>query len=212
MQTVGERIKLVRNFRKLNQLDFAESIGISQTHVSKIENGTENPSKTLLMFISHRYNIDYEWLKNGVGEMYPTYDNETEGCLTAIKNFSYELEVLVKHLGQHDSRTVMYCLNNFRIAMLGPLLTYCVENDIDLQNSFSSKNNAYNFYSTYLDTLEDFSNDFRYITSSVSKLLLDKDDITFKDFNKDNELYKNKISKSINNMMIENYENKQKNS
>lgn len=45
---LGERVKFVRKSNKLNQADFAKRLGISQTHVSKIEKNVENPSETLL--------------------------------------------------------------------------------------------------------------------------------------------------------------------
>ena len=53
--TLGERVKVVRKNNNLNQTLFAESIGISQTHVSKIEKDIENPSETPIRFISYMY-------------------------------------------------------------------------------------------------------------------------------------------------------------
>lgn len=66
--TLGERIKLVRKNNKLNQADFASLLGISQTHVSKIEKDVENPSETLLLLISFLFAINIDWLKNEQGE------------------------------------------------------------------------------------------------------------------------------------------------
>ena len=66
--TLGERIKFVRKANKLNQTEFAEQLGISQTHVSKIEKNIENPSETLLLLISYLFATNIDWLKNGQGE------------------------------------------------------------------------------------------------------------------------------------------------
>ena len=66
---LGERVKFVRKSNKLNQADFAKRLGISQTHVSKIEKNVENPSETLLKLISIEFGISEEWLKTGAGEM-----------------------------------------------------------------------------------------------------------------------------------------------
>ena len=68
MNTLGERIKQVRTMRKRTQVQFAKELGISQTHVSKIEKGVEHPSEMLLLFIAQKYNINAEWIKNGIGK------------------------------------------------------------------------------------------------------------------------------------------------
>lgn len=65
---LGERIKFVRKNNKLNQTDFASLLGISQTHVSKIEKDVENPSETLLLLISFLFAVNIDWLKNGQGK------------------------------------------------------------------------------------------------------------------------------------------------
>lgn len=66
--TFGERLKAIRKEHKMTQQTFAAEFGISQTHVSKLEKEVESPSDTLLKFISYRFAINYEWLKNGTGE------------------------------------------------------------------------------------------------------------------------------------------------
>lgn len=65
--TIGERLKIVRKSNNLNQNDFSKKLGISQTHVSKIENNVENPSNTLLRLIALEFNVPIEWLEKGEG-------------------------------------------------------------------------------------------------------------------------------------------------
>lgn len=65
--TLGERIKFVRKNNKLSQVDFAKTLGISQTHVSKIEKDIEHPSETLLRFTSYMFAVNIDWLKTGEG-------------------------------------------------------------------------------------------------------------------------------------------------
>lgn len=67
MNDIAERVKFVRKSKNLTQKVFGERLGISQTHISKIEKGIENPSETLLRFISYMYSVDYKWLKTGAG-------------------------------------------------------------------------------------------------------------------------------------------------
>lgn len=66
-KTLGERLKYVRKTNKLSQVDFAKPLGISQTHVSKIEKDVERPSETLLILISYLFGINITWLKEGTG-------------------------------------------------------------------------------------------------------------------------------------------------
>lgn len=92
--TLGERVKFVRKNNELNQADFAKRLGISQTHVSKIEKNVENPSETLLKLISIEFGISEEWLKTGTGEMV------IDECLPLILDKSF-LNVKVKELKEN---------------------------------------------------------------------------------------------------------------
>lgn len=42
--TIGERIALFRKKVKIRQDTFAKSVGVSQSHISKIENNQDEPS------------------------------------------------------------------------------------------------------------------------------------------------------------------------
>lgn len=89
--TLGDRINFVRKDNKMNQSEFAKTLGISQAHVSKIEKNIEKPSETLLLFISHLFQVNIEWLKNEEGERYKYYgwdlsDDGLESKYTSFKN------------------------------------------------------------------------------------------------------------------------------
>lgn len=60
--TLGEKIKAIRKQNKLTQIQFAKSLGVSQTHISKIEQGADTPSNELLYRIGNRYNIHFKEL------------------------------------------------------------------------------------------------------------------------------------------------------
>lgn len=70
MDTIGKRILQVRKNLKLTQSEFAAQFGLSHSHISNIENERLMPTETLLLFIVEKYNINYEWLKSGIGYMY----------------------------------------------------------------------------------------------------------------------------------------------
>ncbi len=64
-EMVGKRVREVREAEGFNQTKFAETLGVSQTHISAIEKGRENPSDTLLMLIGCKYGVTYTWLRWG---------------------------------------------------------------------------------------------------------------------------------------------------
>ena len=83
MSTVNERFKTIRKDLGFNQQQFASELGISQTHISGIENGRDNPSMSLLKLLCAKFSISEEWLIDGVGTPLPTWDITTdEGALS----------------------------------------------------------------------------------------------------------------------------------
>lgn len=68
MDTLGQRIKEIRNEQLLTQQQFAESISVSRPFISRVEAGKEKPSDSLLKLISATYNVKFDWLKTGSGD------------------------------------------------------------------------------------------------------------------------------------------------
>ena len=70
------RIKEVRNDRKLSQADFGKELSISRSAVCKIESGENAPSEQTLQLICNRYSVNMEWLKTGNGEKYESVSSK----------------------------------------------------------------------------------------------------------------------------------------
>lgn len=70
MGSIGERIKKIRVDANLNQEQFAKKISVSRSFISRVENGKETPSDTLVKLISSLFDRNYEWVKDGVGKEY----------------------------------------------------------------------------------------------------------------------------------------------
>lgn len=64
-KSIGEKIKEIRKRNNMTQQQFAESIGISRPHLSKIESNKENASDSVLKLISELYNVPYKQLSKG---------------------------------------------------------------------------------------------------------------------------------------------------
>ncbi|MDR2024738.1 MAG: helix-turn-helix domain-containing protein [Hungatella sp.] len=67
MNSLGERIKEIRNDNGLTQQNFANQISVSRPFISRIEANKEVPSESLLKLICATFNVNILWLKNGLG-------------------------------------------------------------------------------------------------------------------------------------------------
>lgn len=111
--TVNERIKYFRkNVLKLNQTDFAQSIGMKQRGASGMEQNGATVTDRAIKSICMAFNLNEDWLRNGTEPMYiqaPTFSLDkfikdhggTDLELEAMKAY-FELDpdirkMLVKH-------------------------------------------------------------------------------------------------------------------
>lgn len=76
MESLGERIKQIRLLHNLSQENFGKRLGLSHSHISKIENSKENPSDTLMRLIVHEFQVNHGWLQYGNGSMSSTLPPE----------------------------------------------------------------------------------------------------------------------------------------
>lgn len=80
-----QRIKNIRKSLKLNQKEFANSLGLTQGGYSDIERGKNNISGKTKLSLKNVYSVNLHWLETGHGEMYAldieeeTYENEIVG-------------------------------------------------------------------------------------------------------------------------------------
>ena len=112
MTTINARIKKVRKEAGLNQKEFSESLGVTQSGVSYMEQDGRNVSDMTIKGICNRFNVNEDWLRDGKDPMYitePTFSLDkfvkdhggTELELEAMKAY-FELDpdirkMLVKH-------------------------------------------------------------------------------------------------------------------
>ncbi|SPE30166.1 Putative prophage repressor (fragment) [Candidatus Sulfotelmatomonas gaucii] len=66
-KAVGRRIRELRGF-EVKQAEFAEMIGIGQSHISAIERGVKEPGALVLYRIGKLYGKTVEWLLTGNDE------------------------------------------------------------------------------------------------------------------------------------------------
>ena len=67
--SVGERLQKARKALHITQVEFGESLGITQSAISTVESGKVKLTDRLAQSIQNNYNINVEWLRTGEGEM-----------------------------------------------------------------------------------------------------------------------------------------------
>ncbi|NHC43217.1 helix-turn-helix transcriptional regulator [Bacillus sp. MM2020_1] len=80
--TLGQRIKNIRKRNKLNQVEFAKIIGVSQGTLSELEQDKYNPSIETIFSIYKDFKVDLEWLlisSNEDNNSKDTYVSKAEG-------------------------------------------------------------------------------------------------------------------------------------
>ena len=66
-KAVGRRIRELRDF-DLKQAEFAETIGVGQSHISAVERGIKEPGALVLYRIAKYYGKTVDWLLTGVDQ------------------------------------------------------------------------------------------------------------------------------------------------
>lgn len=119
---ISQRIKELRNTLELTQKNFADKLGITNAHISKIEKGKTSPSDALIKLISKEYDVNENWLKFGIGDMFkemePSNEEIFENLMVAsTKNLSKSLRS-----------------DNEKIRMLSSELNLIFTEIIDIEN------------------------------------------------------------------------------
>ena len=75
METINERVSILRKQLGKNQKDFAETLAIKQAALSMIENGQRDLSEKNIKLICASYKVNYNWLVKGIGNMFQSDDD-----------------------------------------------------------------------------------------------------------------------------------------
>lgn len=71
MDSLSDRIALVVRESGLTTTAFAKKINLSQTSISKLMNGKQNPSDRTIIDIAATFGVNEDWLRTGEGPMRP---------------------------------------------------------------------------------------------------------------------------------------------
>ena len=68
--TQGERIRKIRKALGLTLEKFGVNLGVKKNAISQLENGINNLTDQMAKLICREYNVNYDYLINGTGEMF----------------------------------------------------------------------------------------------------------------------------------------------
>ena len=64
-ETIGQRIKELREARGLSQEKFGKRVGVTQQYVGALESGKRNPGPALVFMIGKKFSTSEAWLREG---------------------------------------------------------------------------------------------------------------------------------------------------
>ena len=73
-----DRIKEVRKYFSLTQIDFGQRIGVKGNTVTGYETGLRTPSDAVILSICREFNVNEEWLRDGTGNIFVELTKDQE--------------------------------------------------------------------------------------------------------------------------------------
>ncbi len=78
---MNERVKELRKALGLSGEKFGERLGVGKTAISRIENGSNGITDQMFKSICREFNVNEDWLRNDIGPMFKTPDDEFAECV-----------------------------------------------------------------------------------------------------------------------------------
>ena len=83
-ELMGKRVSTLRKMLKLTQTEFAKALSIGQQALSMIENGQRDLSEKNIKLICFSYKVSYDWLVNGIGDMFQDDDSDAQAIVDSV--------------------------------------------------------------------------------------------------------------------------------
>lgn len=124
MANIGVRIRKIRRELDLTQQEFADRIGSKRNTIAKYETGTNDPSTAVISLICREFNVNEEWLRDGIGEPFREAAN---GIETLLKNMQVNADDPFYRLMLEIGRTYQQLSENSR-KVLQEFVNGCIRN------------------------------------------------------------------------------------
>lgn len=94
--TQGERVKEIRKSLDLTLEKFGEKLGVTKTTISRIEKGINNLTEQMTISICREYNVNYDYLIRGEGDMFDDLPQTVIDELCAQYNLSDSEKAIIE--------------------------------------------------------------------------------------------------------------------
>lgn len=82
--TENERVKQLRKSLDLTLEKFGDRLGVTKVAISNIENGKRAVTEQMSKAICREFNVNEDWLRNGVGDMFKQRDGSFSEMLSEL--------------------------------------------------------------------------------------------------------------------------------
>lgn len=123
--TQGERVREIRKCLGLTLERFGEKLGVKKAAMSCIENGVNGLTDQMAKAICREYNVSYDYLINGDGEMFDSLPQTILDELCAqydLSDFDRMLVEMYVNLPQDLRKQAEDCITKFLEQKKGPEL------------------------------------------------------------------------------------------
>lgn len=103
---IGERIKQIRNSLdgKVTQTDFGKRLGVAREVITSYEIGRVIPPEPTIRLIATTFNVNYQWLKDGIGPMYLPPESDIDLILEVMGSENEFAKRMFKSFAKLDDR------------------------------------------------------------------------------------------------------------
>lgn len=106
--TQGERVKKARKSLNLTLEKFGEKLGVKKNAISQIENGRNSLTDQMCKSICREFNVNYNWLVSGEGDMFNQTDETISDSIDRIMAGENEFHKnLFKTLANLDEKELL---------------------------------------------------------------------------------------------------------
>ena len=116
--TQGERVRAIRKELGLTLDKFGVKVGVKKQTVSRIENGINNITDQMALSICREYNVNYDYLMNGEGEMFDDLPETVLDELCVQYGLNTVDKALIKMYAEMPEETREYLKNEIRKCFL----------------------------------------------------------------------------------------------
>lgn len=98
METPGQRIRRIREEKRLTAQQLAEMVGVSRPHITQVENGKKGVSAELLRELERTMGASADWVLFGKGEMFQKDAENVSSASASAQDFEEFVRMLA---GRH---------------------------------------------------------------------------------------------------------------